>query len=655
MTENISPPNSIAHSNLARALDAIDRSDSPTGRVKAAADALYAFGFDRVLITLRDSALTPTLAVTAGPDESANEALLPLPGVVWRKRLSLLDRFRVGDLHVLDGSDAWVAREFFGAHPTPRAIDPTEWLPTDLIVGLIRGTDGDLLGIIKLTSPRDGKCPDERVRQEIGWLVRHLGARIAHDTLRVVANRRAERLQRLQEAGAALARSLDEREIIRELARQAVRATNADGVVIAIPDLEEHTLVTRFRVVRGTERPRNPMELGDGVIAEVARTGKPVRLGDRGADRLREQSGAPSLSSFDVVGDAGPASSVLAVPLIMGIRLIAVVALHAAPEDVFSPEDEEVIATMASQAATAIANARRYAESEQQRRQTEALADVARAVGESLRPGEVLRLIMRHAVALLGAEGAGVALRTGEYMHIVAAVGAASVLAGVHLPVGTSVMGRVATIGERIVSNDYANDSLANPSVSRIAPIKRTVIAPLTTARGTIGVLAVINRETPFTEEDGRILQRLADHVAVAIVNAQLFEEIERATREWKAAFDCIATGMVVLDEAQRISRCNARSLELCNAHSYTTILGQRFPDALLGEGHNAESGGLDALIDRAVSSGMVTHGTVLDERHNRLFEVSASPHPDGGLVVTFDDLNASRHHTVNSNAQGLQ
>ncbi|MEP6778839.1 MAG: GAF domain-containing protein, partial [Gemmatimonadaceae bacterium] len=500
MTEKNVPPTSIARSNLAQALDAIDGSDSPTGRVKAAADALHAFGFDRVLITLRDSALTPTLAVTAGPRESEKEALLPMPGVVWRKRLTLLDRFRVGDLYVLDGSDAWVAREFFGAHATPRAADSAEWLSTDLIVGPIRGADGELLGIVKLTSPRDRRRPGEHTLQEIGWLIRHLGARIAHDTLRVVANRRAERLQRLQEAGAALARSLDEREIIRELARQAVRATNADGVVIAIPDLEEHTLVTRFRVVRGTERPRTPMELGDGVIAEVARTGKPVRLGDRAADRIREQSGAPSLSSFDVVGDAGPAASVLAVPLIMGIRLIAVVALHAGSEDQFSPEDEEVIATMASQAATAIANARRYAESEQQRRQTEALADVARAVGESLRPGEVLRLIMRHAVALLGAEGAGVALRTGDYMHIVAAVGAAEVLAGVHLPVATSVMGRVATIGERIVSNDYASDPLANPSANRIAPIRRTVIAPLTTARGTIGVLAVINRETPFTE-----------------------------------------------------------------------------------------------------------------------------------------------------------
>ena len=471
----------------------------------------------------------------------------------------------------------------------------------------------------------------------------------------MVADRRAERLQRLQEGGAALARSLDEREIIRELARQSVRATNADSVVIAIPDLEEQTLVTRFRVVRGTERPRAPMELGAGVIAEVARTGKPVRMGDRLSDRLREQSGAPMLSTFDVVGDAGPAASILAVPLIMGIRLIAVVALHAGPEDVFSAEDEEVIATMASQAATAIANARRYAESEQQRRQTEALAEVARAVGESLRPGDVLRLIMRHAVSLLGAEGAGVALRTGDYMHIVAAVGAAEVLAGVHLPIGTSLMGRAAVLSERIVSNDYANDPLANPSVNRIAPIHRTVIAPLTTARGTIGVLAVINRDTPFSEEDGRILQRLADHVAVAIVNAQLFEEIERATREWKAAFDCIPSGMVVLDESQRISRCNARALELCHVYSFSTLLGRRFHDALLGVGHNGDEAGLDALIERAVASGVVTHGTILDESRNRLFEVSASPHPDGGLVVTFDDVNASRHHVAEASSQAAE
>jgi len=628
--------------NVADALNAIDRATSPAARVKAAADALAAYGFDRVLITLRDAALSPTLAVAVDTDPHGHEALQPLPGVVWRRRLPGIERFRVGDLHALDGSDAWVAREFFGTSPMERS-DSSTWLPTDLLLGLIHGADTELLGIAKLAAPRDGKHPELACRRDIGAILRHLGARLAYDNLRGVAERRAERLQRLQEAGAAMARSLDEHEIIHELARQAARAVRADGIVIASPDLQQQTLTTMLRLYRGIERSGGTAPLGEGIFTEVARSGKPVRVGERWSDRERDIYGHPLFSSFDVVGDDGPAASIMAVPLLMGFRLIGVVGLHAAAADVFSLEDEEVIATMASQAATAIANARRYAESEKERRQSEALAEIARAVSESLRLGDVLRLILRHSLALLGTEGAVVALRTGEYMHIVAAVGETEMLAGVHLPVETSLMGKVATTGERRVSNDYANDPMGNRAIHRLAPIQRAAIAPLTTPRGTIGVLAVSNRDTPFTEDDGRVLQRLADHVAVAIVNAQLFDEIERATREWKVAFDAIASGMAVLDDSQCIKRCNARALELCGADSFRSILGRPFAETLFGTATAGRSNGFDALVASALESGTAARAAIADESGGRLFEISASPHPDGGLVVTFDDVSSLR------------
>ena len=639
--------------DLDYALNAIDHAEAPAARVKAAADALVAFGFDRVLLTLRDAALSPTLAVSAGAIQSSADSLQPLPGVVWRRRLPGIERFRLSNhVYLLDGTDAWVAREFFAAAARERLDGPTSWIDTDLLIGLVRGADGELLGIAQLTAPRDGHRPSDSCCRDIGWLIRHLGARLAHDNLRAVALRRAERLQRLQEAGAALARSLDEHEIIHELARQATRATNADGVVIASPDLQEQTLTTRLRVYRGSARPVGVTALGDGIMAEVARTGKPVRVGDRITDRAREQAGTAFLSTHDVLGDDGPAASIIAVPLLMGIRLIGVVALHAGAAEAFTFEDEEVLATMASQAATAIANARRYAESEQERRQTEALADVARAVGESLRRGEVLRLILRHSLALLGADGAVVALRNERYMHIVAAVGEMEMLAGVHLPIETSLMGQVAETGVGLVSNDYATDSLFNRLAHPLAHVRRTVIAPLRTVRGIIGIIAVSNREVPFSDEDGRVLQRLADHVAVAIVNAQLFEEVERATREWKVAFDNISHGMVVIDDAQRIQRCNARALELCQAESFQSLIGRQFGDALLGTSAGVRALSLNTLIVSAIETGTMTRSTVADERGARVFEIAASPHPDGGVVVTFDDVTAvhrlaERHRLV--------
>jgi len=654
MSNSLQPAPPTASQNLSQALDAIDRAESSAERVRAAADVLYSFGFDRVVITLRDASLNATLSVTHGaaaPVTDGADALQPLPGAVWRRRLTQLDRFRVGDLYVLGGTDQWVAREFFGTEAAVRE-DQNAWIATDLLLGLMRGNDQELLGIVKLAGPRSGERPTEALLRDLGVIVRHLGARIAYDSLRVLAEQRAERLQWLQEAGAALARSLDEHEIMRELARQALRVTRADGVTIGFPDLDQDILTTALRLVRGVERPRSPVRLGDGMVAEVARTGRPVRVGDREADRARERAGlVPPLSMYDVVGDSSSASSVLAVPLRAGIHLVGVLAVFAASREVFSAEDEDVLATMASQAATAIANARRYAESERERRQTEALAEVARAVSESLRLGEVLRLILRHSVALLGAQGACIALRHDDYLHIVAAVGGAEVLAGVHLPVATSLLGRAVTTNELVVSNDFQHDPNASRAVLHLATIERALIAPLVSGSGTIGAIAVINREAPFRDEDARVLQRLADHVTVAIVNARLFEEVERATREWKLAFDSIASGMVVLDEAQKVRRCNARAVDLCGG-TIQTMLGERFSDLLLGGSASRDGLALDALISRSIGADMPIRELVLDDANARLFEMLVAPHPDGGCVLTFDDVTsahrlAERHRRV--------
>ena len=654
MSPTLPPPSSLSALSLTESLDAIDRAESTAARVHVTAELLHGMGFDRVVISLRDGSLNPISVVRAGLPETASLtglALKPLPGAVWRRRLSHLERFRVGDLHLLDGSDAWVSREFFGSEAHP-AGDGHTWLPTDLIVALLRGSDGELLGIVKLAGPRDGRRPSEVRRRDISAITRHLAARVAYDALRALAEQRHERLLRLQEAGASLTRSLDEHEIMRELTRQVQLAVRTDGVAVLIPDLDADILTTALRIVRGVERARGPVRLGEGIVAEVARTGRPVRVGDRDADRARERAGLiPPLSMYDVVGESGAATSVLAVPVRVGIRLLGVLAVHSTNADVYTAEDEEVLATMASQAATAIANARRYAESERERRTTEALADVARAVGESLRLGEVLRLILRHTVSLLGVEGACVALRNGEYLHIVASIGTADVLSGVHLPVTGSVIGRSVVSNELIVQNEGSTETALHRMVQHLAPIQRMVIAPLITGRGTIGSIAVMNRERPFDQEDGKVLQRLADQVAVAIVNARLFEEVEKATQEWKVAFDSTASGIVVLEESLTVSRCNSRAAELCGT-TIPALLGRRFRDALVGSSDTLDANAVDRFISRALAEGVPTRELVRDDATGRLFSLLAAPHPDGGCVITFDDVTdshrlAERHRKV--------
>ena len=446
--------------------------------------------------------------------------------------------------------------------------------------------------------------------------------------------RQAERLQRLQRVGIALARSLDEREIALEVARGVSQLITCDSVVIVHPDLERGTVTPLVRLVAGKELPSQEAPLGDGVIARVAKSGQPVLVAE-------PHPAASALIGADalVVGGGAPVMSLLAVPLRVGLRLVAVVAVASERRDAFADDDADLLLTMGAQAASALSNARLYSESQHERRQTEALADVARAVSESLRMGEVMRLILRHSMSLLGAEGGCIGLRREDYLHIVAAAGSGDLLAGIMLPIRSSISGRAVREQTAVIVNDVPNDDEVSRQVQRLVRVRNTIVVPLSTARGVIGTLSVFNRAADFDEGDARVLQRLADHVAVAIVNARLYEELAESSREWTVAFNAIPTGMVVIDDDGRIVRYNSRAMQLVDFETHRELIGRQFYEAVLADTRPIGDG---CPLSRALVDGVLGRETMRSTARGKLFDIVASPHPNGGAVVTFDDVTSA-------------
>lgn len=444
--------------------------------------------------------------------------------------------------------------------------------------------------------------------------------------------RHERRLQLLQQAAGSLARTLDEDEILVELARVVRRAVGCDGVMVARVDLDRALVDVVHHVVEDAILPVRATPLGGGPVGQAARSGAPVHVAACPPEQLTlAQAG-------DVLVQGVTAAAVLVVPVMHGRRLLGVVALHDLREDAFGAETREVVAMLARHAAGALSHARLFAESERERRQSEAMAEIARAVGESLKMGEVLRLILRHAIALLQAEGACVALREGDYLHFVSALGSTELLSGVHLPVAGSLSGRVVTSGVAIVSNDmHAEPGVHRPTL-RLVSMRKSVIVPLMTARGILGVIAVYDRDADFTSDDARVLQRLADQVAVAVVNARLYEEVRDATREWSAAFESIGLGMCLVDDEGRITRSNARALQLTANDALRSLLGRPFHETVLG----ARPDPADDPLARAMAEGTQSRAAC-ETADGRWFDVLAVPHPNCGAIVTFDDVSAQR------------
>lgn len=477
-----------------------------------------------------------------------------------------------------------------------------------------------------LAGPSPASPFDERLRDLLRDLPEAQAALVSalireRDGLVGLAERRAERLQRLQEVSATLSRSLDRDDIERELARQVARMIGCAGVVIARTEGEHAQAVIALHWRDGAITTRESAEPTLAAITEVARSGRASRVPT-----------APAAASEH----GKPMPAVLAVPLLVGYRLTAIIAVYGDEATAFGSEEEELLQTIGATAATALVNANLFAESLREKRQSEALASMAGAIGSSLRLSDVLQLALRHAAAILGAEGASVALRRGDFLHVVGAIGSAEPVQGLYIPIAESESGLAMIGGRSVVVNDVDAAPHAYQRTRELARVRNMVASPLTTADGAIGVLSVANRDRDFTIDDVRILERLASQLAVAVSNARLFEEASEATRELSAAFDAIAGGIAVVDSEGYVVRHNARFCALADVTDGDACAGRAFYDLMHRVPTVIED---DDPLGVAIRRREVGRGSLRQAWSGRIYNLVASPHPAGGAVVTLDDV----------------
>ncbi|HEY7060479.1 MAG TPA: GAF domain-containing protein [Chloroflexota bacterium] len=115
--------------------------------------------------------------------------------------------------------------------------------------------------------------------------------------------------------------------------------------------------------------------------------------------------------------DAAPAGirrglrAAAAVPVLIGERAIGALGVYTFAPRRFDPDHVQLLALLAAQVGPALEAARLYGESERQRTEAEALAELARQAAVEPDPARVIDAITEQACRLLGADYAAVALR----------------------------------------------------------------------------------------------------------------------------------------------------------------------------------------------------------------------------------------------------
>ncbi len=318
--------------------------------------------------------------------------------------------------------------------------------------------------------------------------------------------RRLAELSALNELIKALTSTLDLSEILRIILHRIKMMTHAEALSLLLYDGDRNELV-----FAATETLRENALVGmrlppdQGIATWVAHSGRAARVEKVNLDP-RFYPAIDKAAHFS-------SNAILAVPIRSGHRTVGVIEVVNRPDRApFTDQDQQRLEKIAVDLA-ASASADTLAHDPEVTRSV--LAQVSTAV-----PSEACSLLMRDDA---GHELIFSASRTLQ----------AGVIDGIRLRADQGIAGWVAQHRQPARVADVSRDPRHYRGIEGKAQLKaRSMLCvPVMSKDTLLGVIQVINKPdgSPFSEEEERLVQTLADHAAIAIENASLYRQAQVA------------------------------------------------------------------------------------------------------------------------------
>ena len=279
--------------------------------------------------------------------------------------------------------------------------------------------------------------------------------------------------------------------------------------------------------------------------------------------------------------------SELAVPMVLGDRLIGVLDVQADTANRFTDEDGAVQTSLADQIAIAVQNAISFQTTQSALEQTEILYAGSERVNRSHTLSEVLAALIE-STALKQVERATILffdrpwgeelplsiIRTAEWSKdgSPSPIPLGTVYPAEQFPILHSFKrDEPLIIGD--VANDLINDSNARHVLLDILQVRSMVIYPVVTNDQWIGIIAAESSElTSLNDEQVRHISTLVTQAANVIGNIQLVEQTQKRATELQTVAQVSAAATMVLEVEpllQSVVDLTKESFDLYHAHIY--------------------------------------------------------------------------------------
>jgi signal transduction histidine kinase len=351
--------------------------------------------------------------------------------------------------------------------------------------------------------------------QTVGAIVK---ARLLHET-----QQRAHQLSTLNEITRQLTSTLEQEPLLRNILENAVSILNCEAGTLFLMDEQTGDLI--FRVTVGqvaTNLLGQRLQAGAGVAGRAVQTRSPVIENDSQRSTSIRFDGTDKQTGFT-------SRSLLAVPMQIKDRVLGVIEVVNRKDGLpFVEDDQNLLTAFAGQAAVAIENARLLALTDQElARSVEELQVMGRIVRElnaSLDVDRAMRITLEYAIRHSNAEAGLIGMLEEDELRIMAQQGYEEVLTEqtAHLPLQHPAIQSVIQTGQASQVS-----LLSNGTRGIMSSAHSQIIIPIRREAQVIGLILL--ESTSDSQGNLAFLNRLSDNAAIAISNAQLYAEVQRA------------------------------------------------------------------------------------------------------------------------------
>ncbi len=271
-------------------------------------------------------------------------------------------------------TDAYADPRFY------RGVDEFTGYHTQQILCVpIKNRREEILGVLELLNKRTGDFTPED-EEVLSLLAAQIGIAMANAQLYDGLRTSLDRLSRLMKIGAAISSELDLDALLRTISQTTSHLLQAERSTVFVVDSVKNELWSRVAEGLGNKEIRIP--LSAGIAGLVATTGNPVRI----SDAYRDPRFNPEVDKKT----GYQTRSILCVPMRnRRAQVIGVFQVLNKRDGEFTALDEQLLASLSSQAAVAVENAKLYEEVQRTLTQLQALdrmkTDFLNAISHELR------------------------------------------------------------------------------------------------------------------------------------------------------------------------------------------------------------------------------------------------------------------------------